>query len=116
VELMHKPGSKKYKLSGGTAKPAWHLKNHHSKQLDLGTSSSQIITGMKIAAQKFDNQQFCHQVAADLLLLWIIHWNIPFSMTSHIYFQALMQYLNDVNWIPRSQATVKLHILTCVNQ
>jgi hypothetical protein len=111
AELIQKPGSKKYKLSGGTAKPARHLRNHNSKKLDLGTSISPIIPGMKIAAQKFDQQQFFLQVADDLLLLWIIRSNIPFSMTSDNRFQALMQYLNHANRIPRSPTTLKLRII-----
>ena len=71
---------------------------------------------MKIAAQKFDQQQFCQQVADDLLLLWIIHSNIPFSMTSDNHFRALMQYLNHANRIPRSPTTVKLRIITHFGQ
>jgi hypothetical protein len=116
AELIHKPGSKKYKLSGGTAKPAQHLRNHHSKKLDLRTSSSPIITGMKIAAEKFDQQQFCQQVGDDLLLLWIFHWNIPFSMTSDNRFQALMQYLNHANRNPWSPITAKVHIIARFGQ
>jgi hypothetical protein len=71
---------------------------------------------MKIAAQKFDQQQFSQQVADDLLLHWIIHSNIPFSMPSDNRFQALMQYLNHANRMPRSPTTVKLRILTRFGQ
>jgi len=45
---------------------------------------------MKIAAQKFDQQQFNQQVADDFLLLWIIHSNILFCMPSDNRFKALM--------------------------
>jgi len=69
AELIHKPSSKKYQRNGGTGKPAQHMKNYHSKNLDLGTSTSPSINGMKIAAQKIDQHQFCHQVPDDLLLL-----------------------------------------------
>jgi len=71
---------------------------------------------MKIAPQKFHEQQFCQQVADDLRLLWIIHSNIPFSMTSDNRFQALRQYLNHANRIPWSPTTVKLRIISRFRQ
>jgi hypothetical protein len=106
-------GSVKYKLSGGTAKPARHLRTRYLKQLELGIpASSPIISGLINAAKQFDTQRFSQKVADDLLLLWIIHANIPFSMTSDHRFQALMHYINDKNRIPRSPSTIKDRILT----
>jgi len=91
-------GSVKYKLNGGTATPACHLRTRHLKQLELGVpASSPIISGLINAAKQFDTQRFSQKVADDLLLLWILHANIPFSMTSDHRFQALMHYINDKN-------------------
>jgi len=47
-------GSITYKMSGGTTKPAWHLRKHHPKTIDAdplgGFNSSPIINGMLNAA------------------------------------------------------------------
>jgi len=59
----------------------------------------------------FDNQRFSQKVADDLLLLWMIHANIPFSVTSNHRFQALLLYLNNRNQIPRSPTTIQQRIL-----
>jgi hypothetical protein len=105
------PRSQKYKRSVGTAKPARHLRNHHSKKPDLETSTSRMITGMNIAPPKFYQQQLCQKVADDLLLLSIMHSNISFSTTCDDRFQALIQYLNHDSRIPRAPTTVKLPII-----
>jgi len=73
--------------------------------------TSPIISSLVNAAKMFDKQRFSQKVADDLLLLWIIHANIPFSVTSDHRFQALLQYLYDRNQIPRSPTTIKQRIL-----
>jgi hypothetical protein len=101
----------KYKMTGGTTKPARHLKRHHATMITLGVPTSPIISSMVNAAMMFDKQRLSQKVADDLLLLWIIHANIPFSVTSDHRFQALLQYLNDRNQIPPSPTTMKERIL-----
>jgi len=98
-------------MTGGTTKPARHLKRHHSTKITLGPPSSPIVSSLVNAAKMFDKQRFSQKVADDLLLLWIIHANIPFSVTSDHRFQALLQYLNDRNQIPQSPTTIKQRIL-----
>jgi len=106
-------GSVKYKHSGGTAKPAHHLRTRHLKQLELGVPAlSPIISGLINTAKQFNTQHFSQKVADDLLLLWMIHANIPFSMTSDNGFQALMHYINDTNRIPRSPSSIRDRIVT----
>jgi len=94
--------------------PACHLRTHHLNHLQLGVpASSPIIYVLINGAKQFDTQHFSHKVEDDLLLLWIIHTNIPFSMTSDHRFQALMHYITDGNQIPCSPLTIKARILTC---
>jgi len=101
----------KYKMPGGTTKPASHLKRHHATKISLGVPTSPIISSLVNTAKMFDKQRFSQKVADDLLLLWIIHANITFSVTSDHQFQALLQYPNDSNRIPRSPTTIKKPIL-----
>jgi len=91
--------------------PACHLKSHHSTTITLGPPSSLNVTSLVNAAKMIHQQQFSQKVADDLLLLWIIHANIPFSVTLDYWYQALFQYLNDRNQIPRSPTTIKQRIL-----
>ncbi|KAF8536707.1 hypothetical protein BDD12DRAFT_807563 [Trichophaea hybrida] len=79
--------SMKYKLSGGTTKQAGHLQKHHSTQLNLIVpTSSAIVSGLINAAKQLDRQKFNQKGADDLFLRWIIHANVPFSMTSNSRF------------------------------
>ena len=102
----------KYKLSGGTTKPAGHLQKHHSTKLNLRVpTASPIVSGLINAAKQLDQQKFNQKVADDMLLRWIIHTNVPFSMTSYSRFRVLLLYLNDYNQLPRSSTTITQRIL-----
>jgi hypothetical protein len=74
--------------------------------------SSPVINGMLNAANMVERYRFSQKQADDLLILWIIHSNLPFSVTSSPYFQSLMQYLNNKFQIPWSPNTIKSRILS----
>jgi hypothetical protein len=102
----------KYKMTGGTTKPAWHLNRQHATKITLRVLTSRIISTLVNAAKMFDKQRLSQKVADDLFRLWIIHENIPFTVTSHDRFQALLPYLNERNEIPWSPSRIKPRIHT----
>jgi hypothetical protein len=91
---------------------AGHFQKHHSTKLNLRVpTSSPIVSGLINAAKQLDSQKFNPKVADDLLLQWIIHTNVSFSMTSNSRFRALLLYLNDNNQLRRSSTTITEFIL-----
>jgi len=104
---MMNTGSMKYKLSGGSTKPAGQLQKHHSTKLILRLPIySPIVSGLINAAKQLDRTKFNQTVAVDLVLKWIIQTNVHFSMTSNSRFWALLLDLNDNPHLHRSSTTI----------
>jgi len=94
-------GPKRYLLSGGTAKPASHLRDAHPQKLRESSHPGPTpSTSAHAAPNPFQNMQSAAEFDIlswyGFLCSWIVECNVPFDMVGKPAFQSLIREFRNV--------------------